>query len=393
VSPEHPATFELAGVGTAQADPATGRLLRVNPKLCEITGYSKEELLGMTFTQITHPEDRQKNFESFQKTVRGETSEYEVEKRCVRKDGQVVWVSVNTTIIRGEAGQPLRTLAVIQDITGRVRAEEKLRESNTLHRSIIEGVNDAIFAKDIRGRYLMINSAWASILGKPKKEILGKVDSEILPPEIARRFMEFDRLVMAAGENRTFEEEVPAAGSMLTFLMTKAPYRDSQGEVAGVIGIAHDITERKRAEAEIEARSRQQAVVAEISMRALADTNLSVLMNEAVSLIARTLDCEYCELLELVADGNELLLVAGVGWKEGLVGNATVGAGLDSQAGYTLLSDEPVIVEDLRKESRFSGSPLLNEHGVVSGMSVLVPGGDGPLGGAGRTHHRTPDLQ
>lgn len=72
MSAEHPATFELAGVGTAQADPATGRLLRVNPKLCEITGYPKEELLGMTFTQITHPEDRQKNFEGFQQTVRGE---------------------------------------------------------------------------------------------------------------------------------------------------------------------------------------------------------------------------------------------------------------------------------------------------------------------------------
>ena len=120
MSAEHPATFELAGVGTAQADPATGRLLRVNPKLCEITGYSKEELLGMTFTQITYPEDHQKNFEGFQQTVRGETSEYEVEKRYVRKDGQVVWVSVNTTIIRDEAGQPLRTLAVIQDLTGRV---------------------------------------------------------------------------------------------------------------------------------------------------------------------------------------------------------------------------------------------------------------------------------
>ncbi|MDQ4001529.1 MAG: PAS domain S-box protein [Actinomycetota bacterium] len=391
MSAEHPATFELAGVGTAQADPATGRLLRVNPKLCEITGYSKEELLGMTFTQITHPEDRQKNIEGFQQTVRGETSEYEAEKRYVRKDGQDVWVSVNTTIIRDEAGQPLRTLAVIQDITGRMQAEEKLRESNTLLRSIIEGVNDAIFAKDIRGRYLMINSAWASILGKPKKEILGKVDSEILPPEVARRFMEFDHLVMAAGENRTFEEEVPTAGGMCTFLTTKAPYRDSQGEMAGVIGIAHDITERKRAEAEIEARSRQQAVVAEISMRALADTNLSVLMNEAVSLIARTLDCEYCELLELLPDGNELLLAAGVGWKEGLVGNATVGAGLDSQAGYTLLSDEPVIVEDLRKESRFSGSPLLNEHGVVSGMSVLVPGEGGAFGvlGVHTTEPRT----
>jgi len=97
--------------------------------------------------------------------------------------------------------------------------------------------------------------------------------------------------------------------------------------VAGVIGVAHDITERKRAEAEIEARSRQQEVVARVSMRALADTNLSVLMNEVVSLVARTLDAEYCKVLKLLTNDNELLLVAGVGWKEGLVGSATVGAG------------------------------------------------------------------
>jgi two-component system nitrate/nitrite response regulator NarL len=69
-----------------------------------------------------------------------------------------------------------------------------------------------------------------------------------------------------------------------------------------------------------------------------------------------------------------------VGWEEGLVGNATVGAGNDSQAGYTLLSEEPVIVEDLGAEQRFSGPPLLHEHGVVSGMSVIIHGRDGPFG-------------
>jgi len=211
-----------------QADPATGRLLRVNTRLCEITGYSEEELLGLTLTEITHPEDRHKNFEGFQQTVRGETSEYEVERRYVRKDGQVVWVSENMTIVRDEAGQPLRTVAVVQDITGRMQAEEELRESHTLIHSIVEGANDAIFLKDVRGRYLMVNSACASIFGRPKREILGKVDSELLPPEAARRLMEFDHFVMAVGESRSYEEKVPMAGGTRTFLTTKAPYRDSQ---------------------------------------------------------------------------------------------------------------------------------------------------------------------
>jgi signal transduction histidine kinase/DNA-binding NarL/FixJ family response regulator len=103
-------------------------------------------------------------------------------------------------------------------------------------------------------------------------------------------------------------------------------------------------------------------------------------MEEAAELAARTLDVEYCKILELLPGGEELLLRAGVGWKEGLVGKTKVGAGLDSQAGYALLSDEPVIVEDLRTEGRFNGPPLLLEHGVVSGMSVIIRCLDGPFG-------------
>ncbi len=103
-------------------------------------------------------------------------------------------------------------------------------------------------------------------------------------------------------------------------------------------------------------------------------------MEEAVSLLAETLGVEYCQLLELLPGGDELLLRAGVGWREGLVGRATVSAGRHSHGGYTLLSKEPVIVEDLGRETRFQGSPLLREHGVKSGMSVVLHGKRHPLG-------------
>jgi signal transduction histidine kinase/DNA-binding NarL/FixJ family response regulator len=152
-----------------------------------------------------------------------------------------------------------------------------------------------------------------------------------------------------------------------------------------------DITERKRAQKEIETRTHQQAVVAELGRQALAETDLQALMNQAVALVADTLGVEYCEVLELLPDGEKLLLRAGVGWKVGLVGRATVGTGLNSQAGYTLLSDGPVIVEDLRAEERFSGPPLLHEHGVVSGMSAIIRGRERPFGvlGAHTEEHRS----
>jgi PAS domain S-box-containing protein len=89
---------------------------------------------------------------------------------------------------------------------------------------------------------------------------------------------------------------------------------------------------------------------------------------------------EFCKVLELRPDGQTLLLKAGVGWRDELVGQAIVPMGMGSQAGYTLTSKKPVIVEDLRTESRFNGLPLLVDHGVLSGMSVIIPGRDRPYG-------------
>jgi signal transduction histidine kinase len=127
-------------------------------------------------------------------------------------------------------------------------------------------------------------------------------------------------------------------------------------------------------------RARQQAAMAELGRRALAEDDLSSVMDAAVDVVARTLDVEYAKILELLPDGDALLLRAGTGWEEGLVGKATVGAGLDSQAGYTLTSGAPVVVEDLSRETRFTPAPLLVHHGVMSGMSVVIFGPGRPWG-------------
>jgi PAS domain S-box-containing protein len=139
-------------------------------------------------------------------------------------------------------------------------------------------------------------------------------------------------------------------------------------------------SQSKRVEQELQARLRQQAVVVELGQRAMTIPDLQSLMDETVHLVSETLEVEYCKVLELLPGDRELRLLAGVGWQPGLVGNATVSSEQGSQAGFTLLSGEPVIVTDLRQESRFSGPPLLIDHGVVSGLSVLIPGTTRPFG-------------
>lgn len=133
-------------------------------------------------------------------------------------------------------------------------------------------------------------------------------------------------------------------------------------------------------EQELKTRLHQQEVLTKIGRVALTTPTLEALFDKTVGLIAKTLEVEYCEVLKLPPGEGELVLVSGVGWKRGYVGRATVGTEVESQAGYTLLQNEPVIVSDLREETRFTAPALLVEHQVISGMTVIIPGRARPWG-------------
>jgi two-component system, chemotaxis family, CheB/CheR fusion protein len=125
---EFRALFTVSGTGAAEAEIPGGRFVRVNPKYCEITGYSEAELLEMTSSDLTHPDDRETDQALIAVVFRGEETQWEVEKRYLRKDGEIVWVWVTGALIRDAQGRPWRTAAVIQDITARKALERELHE-------------------------------------------------------------------------------------------------------------------------------------------------------------------------------------------------------------------------------------------------------------------------
>lgn len=129
--------------------------------------------------------------------------------------------------------------------------------------AILEGTPDAIFAKDLDGRYLLVNSTCAKFIGKPKEQIIGSTDLELYPPETARRFIEADKLVIESGETQVFEGLATGAGGTQDFRVTKGVVRDRAGRVVGLFGISHDMTEHRRAEEERVERAREQAARAE----------------------------------------------------------------------------------------------------------------------------------
>jgi PAS domain S-box-containing protein len=133
----------------------------------------------------------------------------------------------------------------------RRRAEEALQENYQIIQAVFEGTSDSIFVKDLRGRYVMVNSAGARVFGKSPEEVIGKDDTELFSPESARQIMAHDRHVLTSGETQIYEEIGTVLAEARIYLATKAPHRDHQGNIIGIIGIARDITERKQAEEQL----------------------------------------------------------------------------------------------------------------------------------------------
>jgi PAS domain S-box-containing protein len=136
---------------------------------------------------------------------------------------------------------------------GRKRAEEALHKTYSLFRAVGEGVTDAIFVKDDGGHYLMINTAGARKLGQTSDaEVLSKDDRSFFPPDAVAAIRARDHAVMDSGTPQFYEETCQVEGRLRVFLTHEAPYRDHQGKTIGVLGISHDITERKMVEQEIQ---------------------------------------------------------------------------------------------------------------------------------------------
>ena len=252
------AMFETASIGVAQTDPKTGQWVRVNQKMSEITGYSHDALLTMSIADITHPEDRDRDWEAFQSVVSNKAKDYRLEKRYIRKDSTIAWVNVNMTVIRDASGQPLRTVAMIEDITERKQAEEKLkeseahlRESEHHFRTLANSGLALIWTSGLDKLCNYFNQSWLRYTGRTLEQELGNGWTEGVHPEDFDRCLSiyvshFDRREPFSMEYRLRK----ANGEYGWILDLGNPYFDSEGNFNGYIGYCYDITERKRAEEE-----------------------------------------------------------------------------------------------------------------------------------------------
>jgi PAS domain S-box-containing protein len=223
---------------------AEGRIEDVNDSACAQLGYTRAELVGLPVSAVSAGPDFNLG-EIFDRLRATGSLSYETVHR--RKDGGIVPVELSLALVEYR-GRPA-ILGVARDITARKQAETALRESRQRLQAVVEGTSDAVYLKDLQGRYLLFNSAAGRFVGKSPDEVLGRDDTFLFPPDEARVLMEGDPRVMGGGKPVTYEEHVTTAdGQRRTFSSTKGPILDADGKVVGLFGIARDITERKQAQ-------------------------------------------------------------------------------------------------------------------------------------------------
>lgn len=272
--------------------------------------------------------------------------------------------------------------------------DSKLEETRLRMKSDAELILDTaplgILIADREGRLVFVNPSAAEMFGYRRDELLGQALETLLP----------DRLRGAHATHRAGYFAAPRPRRMGYGLgLGLVGKRKDGSEFPAEIGLSfvtaddrplavsfvNDISERTRMEEQLQLHAQQQAAVSAFNLVALRETNMSLVMQEAVTGAVQVTKAECGAVLELLPGSAELLLRSGVGWREGDVGRAHVVAGLSSHqgytsAGYTLHTPDVVISDDLSAESRFVPSPLLKRNGVVSSMTVVIPGPHQPFG-------------
>ena len=228
-----------------------GRWLKVPPTLCELLGYAEEELLGRRFQEVTHPDDIDLNLRERLRLFKGEIKSFDMEKRYVRKDGGIVWVYINVSVVTDEIGTPIHCRSYIRDITRRKQAQDALRESEERLQLALEAGGMGIWDWDKRHDTLQWSADYFTIMGlapfsvTPTYETWTKrVHRDDLPGVLA----EMKRAIEGRGYYRN-EYRVVLADGNTRWVMShgKAAY-DHNGKCVRMLGVTSVITERKRTE-------------------------------------------------------------------------------------------------------------------------------------------------
>ncbi|MBI4655956.1 MAG: PAS domain S-box protein [Elusimicrobia bacterium] len=213
-------------------------------------GYDPEEILGKPAAMFTHPEDVQRTIKAVKKAFRtGKTSK--MFRFRIRKKNGDYFIAEQKSGIINRGGKPRLVSGVIRDMTEQRNLDARLRANEEMLRKFFDTAKDAIFIKDTNGVFIKVNKACAELFAMTPKQMQGKTDWDIFPRKTAEKLIERNKTVMEKGETLFLDHQLETASGLKIMNAVKTPLRDSRGRITGMLGIARDVTEFKKLEAEL----------------------------------------------------------------------------------------------------------------------------------------------
>ena len=268
------AIFNRAGVGMAIVD-SKGRFVESNSALQSMLGYDADELAGMVFTEVTHPDDVRQGWELGRELFAGKRTFYHVTRRYIRKNGHVLWGRLMVSVVQDDTGSPQFIIGMLEDITESKRVGSALRDSEERFRLFMDNSPTIAWIKDEQGRYVYISKAAEKRYNIDAKQVLGRTDADLLPEsfEIPQTN---DQFVLRAGHPIHFtEERIAPDGLYNCWLNSKFPFKNSDGKWF-VAGIGLDITEQKRNEKALHASETRFRDLAEMLPEGVFETDTAL---------------------------------------------------------------------------------------------------------------------
>lgn len=239
--------FELGLIGMAITSPSK-ECLAINDKMCAILGYSRRELLGKTWSEMTHPDDLAADVVQFNRVMAGDTDGYSLDKRWIRKDGKVIDSTISVKCLRRSDGSVHHFMALVQDITRRKRTEHALRESEERYRTLTSQVKEfAIFSTDDGGIVTTWNEGCQHVLGYTQEEFVGLSVAQLCTPDDQVECLPAAELQRAADSGTaSIERWMLAHRERRFFAMGAATaLRDNRGRLTGFCIVLRDVTAMK----------------------------------------------------------------------------------------------------------------------------------------------------
>ena len=281
---------------------AAGKVADANRAFEEFIGYSRERLRGCNAMDLVVSQDRERTDGEF-KFHFALGGRHVHERRFLNSKATVAYAKVTTTVV--EQGGRVQ-LVEIREQTGTHARTARLVQSHDLFRQIVDTAPLLIFIRDLEGRYVMVNQAYAKLYGLSPRDMEGRRPADFFPPELAEDYLAHDHEVLEAGGPLSFEESSEGEGGSRHWLAVKTPLYDADGNVVGVAGMSSEITVRKRFEQELR-RANRKLEAANQELRAIQEQLIQAEKMESVGRLAAGVAHEVKNPLASILMGVEYL--------------------------------------------------------------------------------------